>query len=96
VQEDHRASSLGSCIVAWCVDFSAALDEWGSSSPLISVSIAFVFHFLESDWHWLALEQHGASHLAEKATASPPRFEKWSWQLSLDFRLMMESGKHGR
>ena len=32
-----------SCIVALCVDFSAALNEWDSSSPLISVSIAFSF-----------------------------------------------------
>ena len=30
-----------SSIVALCVDFSAALNEWDSSSPLISVSIAF-------------------------------------------------------
>jgi hypothetical protein len=37
----------GSCIVALCVDFLAALDEWGSSSPLISVSIiAFLFFIL--------------------------------------------------
>ena len=34
-----------SCIVALCVDFSAALNEWDSSSPLISVSIAFCFSF---------------------------------------------------
>jgi hypothetical protein len=32
-----------SCIVALCVDFSAALNEWDSSSPLISVRIAFRF-----------------------------------------------------
>ena len=32
-----------SSIVALCVDFSAALNEWDSSSPLISVSIAFCF-----------------------------------------------------
>ena len=32
-----------SSIVALCVDFSAALNEWDSSSPLISVSIAFSF-----------------------------------------------------
>jgi hypothetical protein len=30
-----------SSIVALCVDFSAALNEWDSSSPLISVRIAF-------------------------------------------------------
>ena len=36
-----------SCIVALCVDFSAALNEWDSSSPLISVSIAFCFCFLD-------------------------------------------------
>jgi hypothetical protein len=46
-----------SCIVALCVDFSAALNKWDSSSPLISVSIALYFHFVESDWHWLILEQ---------------------------------------
>ena len=34
-----------SCIVALCVDFSAALNEWDSSSPLISVSICFCFSF---------------------------------------------------
>ena len=34
-----------SSIVALCVDFSAALNEWDSSSPLISVSIAFSFSF---------------------------------------------------
>jgi hypothetical protein len=34
-----------SSIVALCVDFSAALNEWGSSSDLISVSIAFCFSF---------------------------------------------------
>ena len=32
-----------SSIVALCVDFSAALNEWDSSSPLISVRIAFSF-----------------------------------------------------
>ena len=31
-----------SCIVALCVDFSAALNEWDSPSPLISVRIAFM------------------------------------------------------
>ena len=34
-----------SSIVALCVDFSAALNEWDSSSPLISVSISFCFSF---------------------------------------------------
>ncbi len=34
-----------SSIVSLCVDFSAALNEWGSSSPLISVSIAICFSF---------------------------------------------------
>jgi hypothetical protein len=38
-----------SSIVALCVDFSAALNEWDTSSPLISVSIAFVFDFVKSD-----------------------------------------------
>ena len=33
-----------SSIVALCVDISAALNEWDSSSPLISVSIALCFH----------------------------------------------------
>ena len=46
-----------SSIVALCVDFSAALNEWDSSSPLISVSIALCFHCVESDWRWLVLEQ---------------------------------------
>jgi hypothetical protein len=46
-----------SCIVALCVDFSAALNEWDSSSPLISVSICFPFVESESEWHWLVLEQ---------------------------------------
>ena len=32
-----------SSIVALCVDFSAGMNEWDSSSPLISVSIAFCF-----------------------------------------------------
>ena len=32
-----------SSIVALCVDFSAALNEWDSSSPLISVSISICF-----------------------------------------------------
>jgi hypothetical protein len=40
-----------SSIVALCVDFSAALNEWGSSSPLISMSIAFCFSFC-----WTSLE----------------------------------------
>ena len=35
-----------SSIVALCVDFSAGMNEWDSSSPLISVSNAFVFHFI--------------------------------------------------
>ena len=34
-----------SSIVALCVDFSAALNEWDSSSPLISVSISICFSF---------------------------------------------------
>jgi hypothetical protein len=34
-----------SSIVALCVHFTAALDEWDSSSPLILVSIAFCFTF---------------------------------------------------
>jgi hypothetical protein len=32
-----------SSIVALCVDFSAALNEWDSSSPLILVSICLCF-----------------------------------------------------
>ena len=32
-----------SSVVALCVDFSAALDEWDSSSPLILVSISVCF-----------------------------------------------------
>ena len=39
LKDDELVSD--SCIVALCVDFSAALNEWDSSSPLISVSIAF-------------------------------------------------------
>jgi hypothetical protein len=35
-----------SSIVALCVDFSAALNEWDSSSPLISVSNCFLFLIL--------------------------------------------------
>jgi hypothetical protein len=31
------------CTVALCVDFTAAENEWDSSSPLISVSISFCF-----------------------------------------------------
>ena len=42
-----------SSIVALCVDFSAALNEWDSSSPLISVSICFCFSFCEFHWRWL-------------------------------------------
>ena len=34
-----------SSILALCVDFTAALNEWDSSSPLITVSIAFCFSF---------------------------------------------------
>ena len=34
-----------SSILALCVDFTAALNEWDSSSPLISVSISFCFSF---------------------------------------------------
>jgi hypothetical protein len=34
-----------SSIVALCVDFTAALNEWDSSSPLISVSISICFSF---------------------------------------------------
>jgi hypothetical protein len=48
-----------SWIVALCVDFLAALNEWDSSSPLISVRVALcVFNLFESDWHWLVLEQN--------------------------------------
>ena len=58
-QEPMKDDALvsDSSIVALCVDFSAALNEWDSSSPLISVRVAFCFHFVESDWHWLILEQ---------------------------------------
>jgi hypothetical protein len=44
-QEPMKDDALvsNSNIVALCVDFSAALSEWDSSSPLISVSIAFCF-----------------------------------------------------
>jgi hypothetical protein len=46
-QEPLKDAALvsDSSIVALCVDFSAALNEWDSSSPLISVSIAFCFSF---------------------------------------------------
>ena len=46
-QEPLKADALvsDSSIVALCVDFSAALNEWDSSSPLISVSIALCFSF---------------------------------------------------
>jgi hypothetical protein len=42
-QEPMKDDALvsDSSIVALCVDFPAALNEWDSSSPLISVSIAF-------------------------------------------------------
>jgi hypothetical protein len=44
-QEPMKDDALvsDSSIVALCVDFSAALNEWDSSSPLISVRIAFCF-----------------------------------------------------
>jgi hypothetical protein len=44
-QEPLKDAALvsDSSIVALCVDFSAALNEWDSSYPLISVSIAFSF-----------------------------------------------------
>jgi hypothetical protein len=47
-QEPMKDDALvsDSCIVALCVDFSAALNEWDSSSPLISVSIAFCVFIL--------------------------------------------------
>ena len=35
-----------SSIVALCVDFLAALNEWGSSNPSISVSVACLFLIL--------------------------------------------------
>jgi hypothetical protein len=45
LKDDELVSD--SSIVALCVDFSAALNEWDSSSPLISVRIAFVYvHFV--------------------------------------------------
>jgi hypothetical protein len=44
LKDDELVSD--SCIVALCVDFSAALNEWDSSSPLISVRIAFCFSFV--------------------------------------------------
>ena len=48
LKDDELVSD--SCIVALCVDFSAALNEWDSSSPLISVRIPFVyFLFVESE-----------------------------------------------
>jgi hypothetical protein len=49
LKDDELVSD--SSIVALCVDSSAALDEWDSSSPLISVRFVFVFvfHFVESD-----------------------------------------------
>jgi hypothetical protein len=43
LKDDVLISDLS--IVALCVDFSAALNEWDSSSPLISVSIAFCVSF---------------------------------------------------
>ena len=46
-QEPMKDDALvsDSSIVALCVDFSAALNEWDSSSPLISVSISICFSF---------------------------------------------------
>jgi hypothetical protein len=57
-----------SSIVALCVDFLAALNEWDSSSPLISVSIAFVFHFVESLSLTLVDFRTRSLSSAEKAT----------------------------
>ena len=52
LKDDELVSD--SSIVALCVDFSAALNEWDSSSPLISVSISICFSFCWiSLWHWL-------------------------------------------
>ena len=43
--KDGSLVSDSSIVACLCVDFTAALNEWDSSSPLISVSITFCFSF---------------------------------------------------
>ena len=38
------------CCVALCID-AVEENSWDCSSPLISVSVALCFHFVESDWN---------------------------------------------
>jgi hypothetical protein len=45
LKDDDLVSDSSIVALCLCVDFSAALNEWDSSSPLISVSIAFCFSF---------------------------------------------------
>jgi hypothetical protein len=59
---------LVDCCVALCID---AVEEncWDCSSPLISVSLALCFHFVESDWNCFDFRTR-SSLLARKATPS--------------------------
>ena len=41
---------LVDCCVALCID-AVEENSWDCSSPLISVSLALCFHFVESDWN---------------------------------------------
>ena len=70
-----NALLLVDCCVALSID---AEDEncWDSSSPLITVSIAFLFSFdFESHWNCFAFRTRSLS-LAEKAILWPPRLTR--------------------
>ena len=70
-----NALLLVDCCVALCID-AEVLASWDSSSPLITVSIAFLFSFdFESHWNCFAFRTRSLS-LAEKAILWPPRLTR--------------------
>ena len=58
------------CCVALCID-AVEENSWDCSSPLISVSVALCFHFVESDWNCFDFRTR-YSLLVGRATASLP------------------------
>ena len=62
---------LENCCVALCID-AVEENSWDCSSPLITVSLALCFHFVESDWNCFDLRTR-CLQLAGRATSSLPR-----------------------
>ena len=62
---------LVDCCVALCID-AEVLTSWDSSSPLISVSIAFLFFFMLLNLTGTFDFRTRSSSLAKKAAALPP------------------------